>query len=177
MLLALYNIFPYIFCTFQKMLFLLNCIISNWKCFLQAFSDKYLSDTFSLEKTNLDYKGGHYKTQSENNPKPPYAPQSSSSAALLGPPNHLPSWAAEGQDGRPHTPGRSAWPPSSIPCPWPSPARGHCFFAFATDCSSCIPPTWCWSAAHLQPSRHTQAEVSHLTRLFWGTVWKPWTCE
>lgn len=83
--------------------------------------------------------------------------------------------AAEGQDARPHTPGRSAWPPSF--CPWPPPARGHCCFAFATDGSSCIPPTWCWSAVHLQPNRHTQAEVSHLTRLLWETVWKPWTCE
>lgn len=74
MLLALHNIFPYIFCTFQKMLFLLNCIISNWKCFLQTFSDKYLSDTFSLEKTNLDYKGGHYKTQIRKQPQTTLCP-------------------------------------------------------------------------------------------------------
>lgn len=89
--------------------------------------------------------------------KPPSAPQSSSTAALLGPPNHfLPC--------RPHIPGCSAWPPSSMPCPCP--ASGHCCFGFATDCSSCVPPSW--SAAHLQPNRCTQADVSHLMRLLWG---------
>lgn len=105
MLLALHNIFLYIFCTFQKTLFLPNSITSVWKCFLQAFSVKNLPDTFSLEKLTCATREVATKGKSENNPKPPSALQSSPAAALLGPADGL--------------------APCRVSCPWPGCPAPH----------------------------------------------------
>lgn len=162
-LLALHNIFPYVFCIFQKILFLPNCITSIWKCFLQAFSAKYLSDTFSLGRTNPWNKGGCYQRQTRK--QTAFCPSVIFYCCFVGTSKSL----------------------SSLQTPYPR------MFCMATLLHALpLPSQWslllwlCYRLFQLCPSQlvcstsatqqvHSGWCLSHEAAL--GTVWKPWICE
>lgn len=64
-------------------------ITSIWKCFLQAFFVKYLSDTVNLEKVNLCYKGGCYQRQIRKQPQTTFFHWVISYCCFVGTPNRL----------------------------------------------------------------------------------------
>lgn len=171
---------PYIFCTFQKILFLLKCITCIWKCFLQAFSVKYPSDTFSSGKTNLWYKGGCYQRQIRKQPQTTFCPLVIFYCCFVETPKFPASLQGQLLGARmPDPTSQDILHVHRPPMPYPA-------------LPQTLPSQWwlllwlCYRLFQLYPSQlvcSTPATQKHSgwclspDKAALGTVWKQWTCE
>lgn len=107
---------PYMFCTFKKKLFLPDCVIPACEHFPPALL-RYLSNTFSLEKTYLRLL---QKANQKTTPK--CLVVISHLLVLLCSDLQifclLAESVAEGQDAQPQIPGHCVWPPYPTPHRW-----------------------------------------------------------